>query len=145
RDPIRMTELLRGPSDTLPCGSSRERKHRSAVRPATSGARLPPSATQFWKQPEYFTSLLILFFVNMADRTFGPIIPLFLEELGTPAARLAVVSGGVISAAALGEAFSAWVSGQLATRVSLRRLITGRLVFSILVLVPMIFVTSAEQ
>jgi len=34
-----------------------------------------PSATQFWKRPEYFTALMILFFVNMADRTFGPIIP----------------------------------------------------------------------
>src|SRR5207249_1088022 len=120
--------------------------YRDADRAKPSEKVSPASsATQFWKQPEYFTSLLILFFVNMADRTFGPIIPLFLEELGTPAARLAVVSGGVISAAALGEAFSAWVSGQLATRVSLRRLITGCLVFSILVLVPMIFVTSAEQ
>jgi MFS family permease len=104
-----------------------------------------PSLSGFWRQPEYFTSLLILFFVNMADRTFGPIIPLFLEELGTPASRLAIVSGGLISAAAFGEAFSAWLSGKLATRISLKRLIGGRLVFSILVLVPMIFVTSTEQ
>ena len=81
----------------------------------------------------------------MADRTFGPIIPLFLEELGTPVSRLAIVSGGLISAAAFGEAFSAWLSGKLATRFSLQRLIVGRLVFSILVLVPMIFVTSTEQ
>jgi MFS transporter, DHA1 family, multidrug resistance protein len=98
-----------------------------------------------WKQPEYFTSLLILFFVNMADRTFGPIIPLFLEELGTPRSRLAAVAGGVISAAAFGEAFSAWLSGKLATRVSLRRLIIGRLAFSTLVLVPMVFASSTEQ
>ena len=104
-----------------------------------------PSLSGFWRQPEYFTSLLILFFVNMADRTFGPIIPLFLEELGTPVSRLAIVSGGLISAAAFGEAFSAWISGKLATRFSLQRLIVGRLVFSILVLLPMIFVTSTEQ
>jgi MFS family permease len=81
----------------------------------------------------------------MADRTFGPIIPLFLEQLGTPASRVAVVSGSVISAAAFGEAFSAWISGKLATRISLRRLITVRLVFSILVLLPMVFVISPEQ
>ncbi|PYS07014.1 MAG: hypothetical protein DMG12_01980 [Acidobacteria bacterium] len=37
-----------------------------------------PSTAPFWKRPEYFTTVLILFFVNMADRTFGPIIPLFL-------------------------------------------------------------------
>jgi MFS family permease len=99
----------------------------------------------FWKQPEFFTSLLILFFVNMADRSFGPIIPLFLEELGTPRSRLAAVAGGIISAAAFAEAFSAWLSGKLATRVSLRRLIIGRLALSALVLFPMVFVRSTEQ
>jgi len=104
-----------------------------------------PSATQFWKRPEYFTALMILFFVNMADRTFGPIIPLFLEELGTPRAGLEMVAGALISVAAFGEAFSAWLSGKLASRVSLRRLITGRLVLSILVLLPMVFVHSTEQ
>src|SRR5881296_3820269 len=104
-----------------------------------------PSASGFWKRPEYFTALMILFFVNMADRTFGPIIPLFLEELGTPRAGLEMVAGALISVAAFGEAFSAWLSGKLASRVSLRRLITGRLVLSILVLVPMVFVHSTEQ
>jgi DHA1 family multidrug resistance protein-like MFS transporter len=99
----------------------------------------------FWRHPEYFATMMILFFVNMADRTFGPILPLFLEELGTPRTRLAAVSGAVISVAAFGEAFSAWVSGKLAGRVSIRRLITGRLVLSILVLVPMIFVYSTVQ
>ena len=104
-----------------------------------------PSASGFWKRPEYFTALMILFFVNMADRTFGPIIPLFLEELGTPRAGLEMVAGTLISVAAFGEAFSAWLSGKLASRVSLRRLITGRLVLSILVLLPMVFVHSTEQ
>ncbi|HYR42762.1 MAG TPA: MFS transporter [Terriglobia bacterium] len=103
------------------------------------------SAAGFWKQPEYFTALMILFFVNMADRTFGPIIPLFLEELGTPRVGLEMVAGVLISASAFGEALSAWLSGKLASRVSLRRLITGRLVLSILVLVPMVFVHSTEQ
>src|SRR5438552_2412997 len=104
-----------------------------------------PSASGFWKRPEYFTALMILFFVNMADRTSGPIIPLFLEELGTPRAGLEMVAGTLISVAAFGEAFSAWLSGKLASRFSLRRLITGRLVLSILVLVPMVFVHSTEQ
>src|SRR6266566_3406689 len=104
-----------------------------------------PSATQFWKRPEYFTALMILFFVNMADRTFGPIIPLFLEELGTPRVRLEMVSGIVISAAAFGEAFSAWLSGRLASRVTLRRLIIARLLLSVVVLVPMVIVHSTTE
>ncbi len=120
-------------------------RNQDVSRPRPQKTTQPLPAAAFWKRPEYFTVLLILFFVNMADRTFGPIIPLFLEELGTPRGRLAAVSGGVISAAAFGEAFSAWLSGKLASRVSLRRLIIGRLVFSILVLIPMVFVHSTEQ
>ena len=77
---------------------------------------------------------------NLADRTFGPIITLFLEELGTPAGRLAVVAGTLISIAAFGAAFSAWISGKLASRWSLRKLIQGRLVLSVAVLLPMVVV-----
>lgn len=100
---------------------------------------------EFLRRPEFITTVLILFFINMADRTFGPIIPLFLEQLGTPTFRLAAVSGTLISIAAFGEAFSAWLSGKLATRVTLRRLIQGRLALSILVLAPMVIVHSTMQ
>jgi DHA1 family multidrug resistance protein-like MFS transporter len=100
------------------------------------------SASKFWKRPEYFTALMILFFVNMADRTFGPIIPLFLEELGSPRAGLEMVAGILISVAAFGEAFSSWLSGRLASKISLRRLIIGRLILSIAVLLPMIAVRT---
>jgi MFS transporter, DHA1 family, multidrug resistance protein len=103
------------------------------------------SASGFWRRPEFFTAILILFFVNMADRTFGPILPLFLEELGTPRNGLEMAAGILISAAAFGEALSAWLSGKLASRISLRHLITARLIFSIVVLMPMVFVHSAEQ
>jgi DHA1 family multidrug resistance protein-like MFS transporter len=103
------------------------------------------SGSEFWKRPEYFTALMILFFVNMADRTFGPIIPLFLEELGSPRAGLEMVAGILISAAAFGEAFSSWMSGRLASKISLRRLIIGRLILSIVVLLPMIAVRTVGE
>jgi DHA1 family multidrug resistance protein-like MFS transporter len=98
---------------------------------------------EFIRRPEYMTTMLVLFFINMADRTFAPIIPLFLQELGTPITRLAAVSGTLISIAAFGEAFSAWISGKLASRMTLRKLIQGRLGLSILVLLPMVIVRSS--
>jgi MFS family permease len=98
--------------------------------------------SRFWKRPEYVTTLLVLFFVNMADRTFGLTVPLFLEELGTTASW---VAGTIISVATFGEAVSAWMSGKLASRITLRRLITGRLLMSIVVLLPMIVVHSIAQ
>src|SRR5215471_1176609 len=100
---------------------------------------------QFWRRPEYFTAVMILFFVNMADRTFGPIMPLFLEELGTSRTSLEMVTGVLISAAAFGEAISSWLSGRLAARMSLRFLISWRLILSIVVLLPMVAIRSPGQ
>jgi AAHS family 3-hydroxyphenylpropionic acid transporter len=51
----------------------------------------------------------------------------------------------LISLAAFGEAFSAWLSGKLASRITLRKLILWRLSLSILVLLPMLIVHSTEQ
>jgi MFS family permease len=102
----------------------------------------PQGAPKFWKRPQYLTILLILFLVNMADRTFGLTVPLFLAELGTTASW---VAGALISAATFGEAISAWLSGKLATRMPVRKLITGRLAMSIAMLLPMIWVRSTGQ
>ena len=96
----------------------------------------------FWKRPQFLTTLLVLFFLNMADRTFGLVVPLFLEELGTTAAW---VAGAVISIATFGESASAWMTGKLASRLTVRSLITGRLAASLAVLIPMIYVYSSTQ
>ena len=97
----------------------------------------------FLKHPEYVLPLILLFFIHMSVRTFNPIVPLFLEELGTAATRLAAMSGALISMAAFGEAFSAWLSGKLSDRVELRKLIAIRLALGLLVLVPMVGVQSS--
>src|SRR5678815_2489088 len=99
-------------------------------------------AAMFWRRPQFITTMLVLFSVNMADRTFGLTVPLFLEELGTTATW---VAGAVISFATFGEAASAWMSGKLANRMSLRRLISARLLFSIAVLIPMIYVQTTAS
>ncbi len=117
----------------------------SDPKAADTSPSVPGARINLLKHPEYLTTMLVLFFVNMADRTFGPITPLFLEQLGTPPVRLAAVSGALFSVAAFGEAFSAWLAGRLASRMSLRRLTIGRLILSVFVLVPMVFLTSAAQ
>src|SRR5678816_1745947 len=55
------------------------------------------------------------------------------------------VAGAVISAATFGEAIAAWMSGKLASRITLRRLISARLIMSIAVLVPMVFARSTAE
>jgi len=106
--------------------------------------KTPPAkeASSFWRRPQFLTAMLVLFFINMADRTFGLTVPLFLEELGTTAAW---VAGVVISLATFGEALSAWISGKLASKVSLQSLISTRLVASIAVLLPMVYAYTTLQ
>jgi DHA1 family multidrug resistance protein-like MFS transporter len=116
--------------------------YRDPVADAKAPAAGAGDTSGFWKRPEFLTALMVLFCVNMADRTFGLTVPLFLEELGT---RASWVAGAIISIATFAEALSAWMSGKLAARMSLRRLMTGRLLMSIAVLLPMIWVHSTEQ
>ena len=114
-----------------------ERRHGSVDDPEQ------PVDRSFLKHPEYILPLILLFFIHMSVHTFNPIVPLFLEELGTAATRLAAMSGALISMAAFGEAFSAWLSGKLSDRVELRKLIAIRLGLGLLVLVPMVAVQSS--
>jgi MFS family permease len=86
---------------------------------------------------EYLLPMFVLFAVQMTDRTYAPILPLFLEELGTPAARVAILSGTLFSLAALAEAFSAWLSGRLSSRIPVPRLLIVRLTMGVAVLGPL--------
>ena len=112
-------------------------------RPGSVDEPEQPVDRSFLKHPEYVLPLILLFFIHMSVRTFNPIVPLFLEELGTAATRLAAMSGALISMAAFGEAFSAWLSGKLSDRVELRKLIAIRLALGLLVLAPMVGVQSS--
>jgi MFS transporter, DHA1 family, multidrug resistance protein len=113
--------------------------YRDSPGKTDRNAKPEKEISRFWRQPQFLTIMLILFSVNMADRTFGLTVPLFLEELGTTAAW---VAGAVISAATFGEAAAAWMSGKLASIMPLRRLISVRLILSIVVLIPMVWVHS---
>ncbi len=105
----------------------------------------PALDRSFLKHPEYLMPLVILFVVHMTHRTYAPIIPLFLEQLGTPAARLAAVAGAMFSMAAFGEALSSWLSGRLASRVPIERLILVRLSLGLAVLIPIALVGSSSM
>ena len=113
--------------------------YRDPQDAAATPVQTTTKTSGFWRRPEYLTAMSVLFFISMADRTFGLTVPLFLEDLGTTAAW---VAGAVISIATFGEAAAAWMSGRLASRMSLRKLIIGRLALSIVVLVPMVVIQS---
>jgi DHA1 family multidrug resistance protein-like MFS transporter len=62
--------------------------------------------------PGVLTVLAVLFGVNFIGRSFTPILPLHLQNLGVPTARLASATGILISVYSIAAAISATVLGR---------------------------------
>ena len=69
---------------------------------------VPPAARRSWRSwlsvPGFTLMMGAIFVLTFVDRSFGPILPLWIGQHGVPAGRLAVVSGILFSAGAFGAA-----------------------------------------
>ena len=95
--------------------------------------------------PGFAGVLLVLFLCQVVDRSFGPVLPLYVAELGTPAAQVASYAGLIVSVGAAGTAISAATLGRLATRVPARLLLLGTLAAGTLLCLPMAAAQSPLQ
>ena len=73
--------------------------------------------------PGLLTLLFVLFGVNFIGRSFTPILPLHLQDLGVPTARLASATGILISVYSIAAALSATLLGRASRSRSPRRLL----------------------
>ena len=70
---------------------------------------------------ENFAVIMILIFgVQLVDRSVGPILPLFLEQLGVGAARVPLMAGTLFSVTAMSAALGHHLCGRLLERASAR-------------------------
>jgi MFS family permease len=67
----------------------------------------------------------VVFGLQFVDRSFGPILPLYVTELGTPHDRVALVSGILFSIAAGAGAVGHHSCGRLLRRLNARVVIAG--------------------
>jgi len=95
--------------------------------------------------PSFGTMISIMFAVNFVERSFGPVIPLYVLRLGTSMENAAKISGLVVSLGLLAEAVSATVMGNRLRKVSARRLLLWRLSGGFLACVPMGLVWATSQ
>jgi DHA1 family multidrug resistance protein-like MFS transporter len=106
------------------------RLYRETERPPSGGQR-PASVGGFRAiiaLPGLLTLLVVLFVVNFIGRSFTPILPLHMQDLGVPVPRLASATGGLISAYSIGAAVSATLLGRASRSRSPRRLLLLTLV-----------------
>ncbi|WP_315835989.1 multidrug efflux MFS transporter [Bradyrhizobium prioriisuperbiae] len=87
------------------------------------------------------TGLLLM----VANMSIEPIITVYVAELVQDASKVTLVSGVVMSAAALGSILSASRLGKLADRIGHWRVIIGALAVAAVLLIPQAFVTSGWQ
>ena len=88
--------------------------------------------------------LLVLFLVNFIGRSFTPILPLQLAELGLPRERLASATGILISAYSVAAAASATALGRLSRQRSPHGLLVATLVGGAAAVLPMALVARFE-
>ncbi len=114
---------------------------RGAARTATAGGG---SLFSVVAVPGVLAVLALLFFVNFIGRSFTPILPLHLMDLGVPDARVASATGLLISAYSVAAAVSATVLGRLARTLSPRVLLLSALAGGACAVLPMALVPRFE-
>lgn len=80
--------------------------------------------SQLARTPGFLLLLAVIFGMQMVDRSFGPVLPLYVAALGVAGSEIALVSGGLFSIAALFAALGHRVASPLLMRRSPRLLIT---------------------
>jgi MFS transporter, DHA1 family, multidrug resistance protein len=69
--------------------------------------------------------MLVVFALQFIDRSFGPVLPIYVAQLGTPIDRVPIVAGMLFSIAAGSAAVGNQLCGALLKRTSPRALIAG--------------------
>jgi MFS family permease len=69
--------------------------------------------------------MAVIFGLQFIDRSFGPILPLYVDELGTPTSRVPIVAGVLFSLAAAAGAVGHYWCGKLLRHLSARTVIAA--------------------
>jgi DHA1 family multidrug resistance protein-like MFS transporter len=98
---------------------------RQAPHAATSAARGRVTFRNVLAFENFILLMAVIFGLQFVDRSFGPVLPLYVAELGTPADRVPIVAGVIFSIAAGAGAVGHHVCGALLRRAPARRVIAS--------------------
>jgi DHA1 family multidrug resistance protein-like MFS transporter len=87
----------------------------------------------------------IRFIVRLGIRLIGPVLPLFVQTLVPPTARLATITGLISGVQAGTSAIGAVTLGRASDRIGYRRVLLACTVAGVILYVPQFFVTTAWQ
>jgi DHA1 family multidrug resistance protein-like MFS transporter len=87
----------------------------------------------------------VLFLITVIDRSFSPVIPLFIVALVKSPMQAARSAGLIISIASVAESLAAWYSGRRIATVPPKKFLLTRLVSGGIVSTALIFAASVNQ
>ncbi len=98
--------------------------------PRTSRSRSAPRSlrsvfTQLVRTPGFILLMIVIFALQSVDRSFGPILPLYVVALGIGPTRVATIAGVLFSISAIFAALGHRITHGLMARHAPRRLVTG--------------------
>ena len=106
--------------------------------------------SQLLHLPGFLLALVLIFGLQTVDRSFGPVLPLYVAQVGIESARVPIVSGVLFSLAAVSAAFGAFLAGRLLVRFSAKRVIVvgslaAALGMSAIVMAPSLWMVGAAM
>jgi DHA1 family multidrug resistance protein-like MFS transporter len=119
--------------------------HEAAERGEAAGAA-PQRGRRRGRMADYlhlpiFVGLLVAIFITQfVDRSFGPLLPLYLATIGAPEARLGLITGLVGTLGALAGTIAAAAAGRLSSKRSPRPLLLASLAAGAIFCLPIAFV-----
>lgn len=76
-----------------------------------------------FRLPGFLLALVVIFGLQTVDRSFGPVLPLYVAQVGIPVARIPIVTGVLFSLGAISAAFGHHLAGRLMSRRPARTVI----------------------
>lgn len=106
--------------------------------------------THLMNLPGFLLALGVIFGLQTVDRSFGPVLPLYVAQVGVPEARIPIATGVLFSLGALAAAFGHHLSGRLLrTRPARGVIISGIFVAAVavaaIVLAPSLWIVGVAM
>ncbi len=100
---------------------------------------------QLIRLPGFLLALFVIFGLQTVDRSFGPVLPLFVSQVGVAESRIPLAAGVLFSLGALSVAFGSQLAPRLlkrrsATSVIVRGTMTAALALGAIVVAPSLWI-----
>lgn len=113
--------------------------------PHAREAKTGSSLRDVLRLPYILPIVAVLFIAQFVDKSFGAVLPLFVDTLEADGSRVATMSGLIVSVGAIAAALSASIAGRLAGKHQPRQLVVFSLLGGLIVCLPIVFVNATWQ